>query len=64
MTAVWKRVVDILLSLLIPPLSDKESHAEPPSPQEVTVVFQWLKVGNLTKMTATANSFAVLEIVH
>lgn len=44
MTAVWKRVVDMLLSILIPPLSDKESHAEPPSPQEVTVVFQWLKV--------------------
>ncbi|KAJ9107899.1 hypothetical protein QFC19_002642 [Naganishia cerealis] len=43
MSAIWKRVVEILLSLLIPPLSDKESHADPLSPQEVTVVFQWLK---------------------
>lgn len=52
MTAVWKRVVDTLLSLLIPPLSDKESHTEPPSPQEVTVVFQWLKVGNFDQYGA------------
>jgi len=44
MSAVWKRVVEILLSLILPPLSDKESHAEPLSPQEITVVFQWLKV--------------------
>lgn len=63
MTAVWKRVVDILLSLLIPPLSDKESHAEPPSPQEVTVVFQWLKVGKLAGTTVIADSVAVIEIV-
>ncbi|KAJ9121626.1 hypothetical protein QFC22_002246 [Naganishia vaughanmartiniae] len=44
MSAIWKRVVGILLSLLIPPLSDKESHADPLSPPEITVVFQWLKL--------------------
>lgn len=55
MTAVWKRVVDVLLALLIPPLSDKESHAEPPTPQEITVVFQWLKVGSLGKVKVIAH---------
>jgi hypothetical protein len=48
MSAIWKRVVEILLSLVIPPLSDKESHADPLSPPEVTVVFQWLKASRLS----------------
>lgn len=55
MTAVWKRVVDVLLALLIPPLSDKGSHVEPPTPQEITVVFQWLKVGSLVKVKVIAH---------
>jgi hypothetical protein len=45
MTQLWKRVVDTLISILIPPLSDKETTADPLSSQEINVVFQWLKVG-------------------
>lgn len=67
MTAVWKRVVDILLSILVPPLSDKESHGDPPSPQEVTVVFQWLKVcsvsAEIEEEVLNVFSLAVLEVI-
>lgn len=44
MTLIWKRVLDILISILIPPLSDKEATSEGLSGQEVNVVFQWLKL--------------------
>ena len=44
MTRLWKRVLDILISTLIPPLSDKETSADPLTTQEINVVFQWLKV--------------------
>jgi hypothetical protein len=44
MTRLWRRVLDILISTLIPPLSDKETTADPLSTQEINVVFQWLKV--------------------
>lgn len=64
MTAVWKRVVEVLLSILLPPLSDKESHAEPPSPQEVTVVFQWLKVRSARRLSRRhANSPAESQLL-
>jgi hypothetical protein len=48
MTRLWRRVLDILISTLIPPLSDKETTADPLSTQEINVVFQWLKVSRWT----------------
>jgi hypothetical protein len=53
MTQLWKRVVDILISILIPPLSDKETSTDDLSPQEINVVFQWLKVCD-----------SLLDVVH
>jgi len=55
MTQLWKRVVDTLISILIPPLSDKETTADPLSSQEINVVFQWLKV-RVQSATFQANS--------
>ena len=48
MTRLWRRVLDILISTLIPPLSDKETTADPLSTQEINVVFQWLKASRQT----------------
>ncbi len=44
MIHIWKRVLDILMSLVIPPLADKESNKEPLKSEELHIVFQWLKV--------------------
>ncbi len=44
MLQIWRRVLDILISLVIPPLSDKEATNEALSAQEIYVVFQWLKL--------------------
>lgn len=41
---LWERTVDILLALLIPPLSDRPSSRPALSPPEVDVVFKWLQV--------------------
>jgi hypothetical protein len=44
MLQIWRRSLDTLISLLIPPLSDKEATGEALGAQEIHVVFQWLKV--------------------
>lgn len=44
LTLVWRRCLGILISILVPPLSDKEASNAALSGQEVAVVFQWLKV--------------------
>lgn len=41
--AIWERIVDVLISLLIPPLSDKPYTRATLSPTEVDVVFKWLQ---------------------
>lgn len=41
--AIWERLVDNLISLLIPPLSSKPYTRTPLSPPEVDVVFKWLQ---------------------
>ncbi|KAL7418776.1 hypothetical protein Q5752_006459 [Cryptotrichosporon argae] len=42
MLAIWRRLIELLVSLLVPPLSDKPSAAPPLSPPEVDVVYKWL----------------------
>lgn len=42
MLQVWRSVVDILISLLIPPLSDKPTARTTLGGPEVDVVFKWL----------------------
>lgn len=44
MLLLWRRIIDILISLLLPPLSDKPSSKDLLSAQEVDVVFKWLQV--------------------
>jgi hypothetical protein len=43
MTRVWKEILTVVESLLIPPLSDKNSEMKPLSDKEVDIVFKWLK---------------------
>ncbi|KAF8622282.1 hypothetical protein AX15_007148 [Amanita polypyramis BW_CC] len=43
MTRVWKEVLSIVESLLIPPLSEVGSDMKPLSDKEVDIVFKWLK---------------------
>ena len=44
MSRVWKEMLSVIESLLIPPLSDVESDMKPLSEKEVDIVFKWLKV--------------------
>lgn len=44
LTLVWRRCLGVLISILVPPLSDKEATNAALSGQEVGVIFQWLKV--------------------
>jgi len=43
MVSIWQRTVDILLSLLIPPLSERPASNTILSPPEIDVVFKWLQ---------------------
>ncbi|WOO80435.1 putative protein [Vanrija pseudolonga] len=42
MLVIWRRIIDILISLLVPPLASKESTRTPLGPTEVDIVFKWL----------------------
>ncbi|WVQ64082.1 uncharacterized protein L199_002241 [Kwoniella botswanensis] len=42
MLSLWRRIIDILISLLVPPLSDKPYHGPTLGSSEVDVVFKWL----------------------
>lgn len=44
MTRVWKVVLNVIESLLVPPLADTPSDMKPLSDKEVDIVFKWLKV--------------------
>ncbi len=48
MLQIWRRLIDILISLLVPPLSDKplpsSSTSAQVSPQEMDVIFKWLQL--------------------
>jgi hypothetical protein len=44
MSRVWKEVLSVIESLLIPPLSEVSSEMKPLSEKEVDIVFKWLKV--------------------
>lgn len=44
MSRVWKDVLSVIESLLIPPLSEVSSEMKPLSEKEVDIVFKWLKV--------------------
>ncbi|KAK3674067.1 hypothetical protein LTR78_005914 [Recurvomyces mirabilis] len=43
MTRLWKEVLVVLESLLVPPLSDKISSQKPLGRQEVDIVYRWLQ---------------------
>ncbi|KAF8630274.1 hypothetical protein AX17_005460 [Amanita inopinata Kibby_2008] len=43
MSRVWKEVLTVIESLLIPPLSEVSSDMKPLSDKEVDIVFKWLK---------------------
>ncbi|KIY65186.1 hypothetical protein CYLTODRAFT_357221 [Cylindrobasidium torrendii FP15055 ss-10] len=43
MTRVWKEILVVIESLLIPPLSEVKSEMKPLSDKEVDIVFKWLK---------------------
>ncbi|WVW79162.1 hypothetical protein I302_101128 [Kwoniella bestiolae CBS 10118] len=42
MLSLWRRIIDILISLLVPPLSDKPYHGPTLGSSEIDVVFKWL----------------------
>lgn len=44
MTKIWKEVLVVVESLLVPALSDQPTELKPLSDKEVDVVFKWLKV--------------------
>lgn len=44
MGKLWKEILSIIDSLLLPPLSDQPSDMRPLSEKEVDVVLKWLKV--------------------
>lgn len=44
MSRLWKEVLAVLESLLVPPLSDKPSQQRPLTQQELDIVFKWLQV--------------------
>ncbi|TKX22764.1 hypothetical protein C1H76_4798 [Elsinoe australis] len=44
MTRLWKEVLTTIESLLVPPLSDKPSAQRPLTPQEVDIVYKWLRL--------------------
>ncbi|WVQ81673.1 hypothetical protein IAT38_003798 [Cryptococcus sp. DSM 104549] len=44
MLAIWHRIIDTLICLLVPPLSPTPSSAPPLPAQEVDVVFKWLQM--------------------
>jgi hypothetical protein len=44
MSKIWKEILHVIESLLIPPLSDKPSDLKPLSDKEVDIVFKWMKV--------------------
>ncbi|KIR25299.1 cytoplasmic protein [Cryptococcus deuterogattii 99/473] len=44
MLAIWHRIIEITISLLVPPLSDKPYLAPPLPPQEVDIIFRWLQL--------------------
>ncbi|KAF8578886.1 hypothetical protein K439DRAFT_1360906 [Ramaria rubella] len=43
MTRVWKVILNVIESLLVPPLADTPSDMKPLSDKEVDIVFKWLK---------------------
>ncbi|KAJ3715753.1 hypothetical protein FB446DRAFT_741172 [Lentinula raphanica] len=43
MTRVWKEILTVIESLLVPPLSEASSDMKPLSDKEVDIVFKWLK---------------------
>jgi hypothetical protein len=44
MNKIWKEILSVIESLLIPPLSEVQSDLKPLSDKEVDIVFKWLKV--------------------
>ena len=43
--SIWRRTIDILISLLIPPLSDKPYTAKDPLiPSDIDVIYKWLQL--------------------
>lgn len=44
MLAIWHRIIEVTISLLVPPLSDKPYLAPSLPPQEVDIIFRWLQL--------------------
>lgn len=44
LTKIWKEVINVVESLLVPALSDQPTEMKPLSDKEVDIVFKWLKV--------------------
>lgn len=47
MTKIWKEILSIIDSLLVPPLSDTPSSQKPLNDKELDIVFKWLRVSQL-----------------
>ena len=43
MLSIWHRLIDTLISLLVPPLSDLPSKQSPVTPSESEIIFKWLQ---------------------
>lgn len=52
MTKLWKEVLSVTESLLLPPLSDQPTEMKPLTDKEVDIVFMWLKVLSSTDVLA------------
>nr|XP_018258943.1 cytoplasmic protein [Kwoniella dejecticola CBS 10117]OBR81101.1 cytoplasmic protein [Kwoniella dejecticola CBS 10117] len=44
MISIWRRIIDILISLLVPPLSDKAYTGPQLASSEIDVIFKWLQL--------------------
>jgi len=44
MTSLWHRIIEILISLLVPPLSDRPYTKEVLGSAEIDVIFKWLNL--------------------
>ncbi|WWC91481.1 uncharacterized protein L201_006427 [Kwoniella dendrophila CBS 6074] len=44
MLSIWRRIIDILIGLLVPPLSDKPYNGTILNSSEIDVVFKWLQI--------------------
>ena len=59
MTKIWKEVLSVTESLLVPALSDQPTEMKPLMDKEVDIVFKWLKVRGM----AAAHTHELLSLI-